>query len=123
MPTRASTMTAYSKLHVTNSLAGTVRAMTRLMKLNAMLETLPTLIFAIGLSYPTTHSVVAARDRIAADLSGDCICFEMEVAGLMNHFPCLVIQGICDDANSHKNNRWQCYPSPTDAAYVKELLI
>lgn len=26
----------------------------------------------------------------------DVLCFEMEAAGLMNHFPCLVVRGICD---------------------------
>lgn len=62
------------------------------------------------------------RDRIATDLGEDCICFEMEAAGLMNHFPCLVIRGICDYADSHKNDRWQRYASATAAAYAKELL-
>lgn len=28
------------------------------------------------------------------------LCFEMEAAGLMNHFPCLVIRGICDYSDS-----------------------
>jgi nucleoside phosphorylase len=64
----------------------------------------------------------AARDQIVADLGEDCICFEMEAAGLMNHFPCLVIRGICDYADSHKNDRWQRYASATAAAYAKELL-
>jgi len=64
----------------------------------------------------------AARDRIVADIGEDCICFEMEAAGLMNHFPCLVIRGICDYADSHKNDRWQRYASATAAAYAKELL-
>ncbi|KAF1807850.1 Pfs, NACHT and ankyrin domain protein, partial [Eremomyces bilateralis CBS 781.70] len=64
----------------------------------------------------------AARDRIVADVGEDCICFEMEAAGLMNHFPCLVIRGICDYADSHKNDRWQRYASATAAAYTKELL-
>ncbi|KAI3149062.1 hypothetical protein DTO046C5_9716 [Penicillium roqueforti] len=63
-----------------------------------------------------------ARDRIVADVGKDCICFEMEAAGLMNHFPCLVIRGICDYADSHKNDRWQRYASATAAAYTKELL-
>jgi hypothetical protein len=31
------------------------------------------------------------------------ICFEMEAARLMDHFLCLVIRGICDYADSHKN--------------------
>ena len=64
----------------------------------------------------------AARDQIIADVGTDCICFEMEAAGLMNHFPCLVIRGICDYADSHKNDRWQSYASATAAAYTKELL-
>jgi nucleoside phosphorylase len=46
----------------------------------------------------------------------------MEAAGLMNHFPCIVIRGICDYADSHKNDRWQRYASTTAAAYAKELL-
>ncbi|KAF6808489.1 NACHT and ankyrin domain protein [Colletotrichum sojae] len=63
-----------------------------------------------------------ARDRIVADVGEDCICFEMEAAGLINHFPCLVVRGICDYADSHKNDRWQRYASATAAAYAKELL-
>jgi nucleoside phosphorylase len=50
------------------------------------------------------------------------ICVEMEAAGLMDSFPCLVIRGICDYADSHKNKRWQLYAAATAAAYMKELL-
>ncbi|KAH8588547.1 hypothetical protein B0O99DRAFT_600681 [Bisporella sp. PMI_857] len=50
------------------------------------------------------------------------ICFEMEAAGLMDSFPCLVIRGICDYADSHKNKIWQPYAAATAAAYAKELL-
>lgn len=46
----------------------------------------------------------------------------MEAAGLMNHFPCLVIRGICDSADSNKNDRWQSYALATAAAYAKGLL-
>ena len=62
------------------------------------------------------------RDRILADVGEDCICLEMEAAGLMDHFPSLVIRGISDYADSHKNDRWQRYASATAAAYAKELL-
>jgi nucleoside phosphorylase len=31
----------------------------------------------------------------------DVLCFEMEAAGLIDKFPCLVIQEICDYADSH----------------------
>jgi hypothetical protein len=46
----------------------------------------------------------------------------MEAAGLMNSFPCLVIRGICDYADSHKNKRWQSYAAATAAACAKEVL-
>jgi nucleoside phosphorylase len=50
------------------------------------------------------------------------LCFEMEAAGLMDNFPCLVIRGICDYSDSHKNKNWQPYAAATAAAYAKELL-
>ena len=42
--------------------------------------------------------------------------------GLMDSFPCLVIRGICDYADSHKNKEWQGYAALAAAAYTKELL-
>jgi nucleoside phosphorylase len=60
------------------------------------------------------------RDTLAAQK--DVLCFEMEAAGLMNHFPCLVIRGICDYADSHKNKEWQGYAAMAAAAYTKDLL-
>jgi nucleoside phosphorylase len=61
------------------------------------------------------------RDKLTAEK--DILCFEMEAAGLMNHFPCLVIRGICDYSDSHKNKEWQGYASMTAAAYAKDLLL
>ncbi|KAF7713078.1 Uncharacterized protein PECH_001999 [Penicillium ucsense] len=61
------------------------------------------------------------RDQLARD-SG-IYCVEMEAAGLMNDFPCLVIRGICDYADSHKNKEWQGYAAAVAAAYAKELLL
>lgn len=43
------------------------------------------------------------RDEINAMLGGGTLCFEMEAAGLMNDFPCLVIRGICDYAGKIKS--------------------
>ncbi|KAL4778220.1 nucleoside phosphorylase domain-containing protein [Aspergillus varians] len=62
----------------------------------------------------------ASRAQIAKTYN--ILCFEMEAAGLMNRFPCLVIRGICDYSDSHKNKEWQCYAAATAAAYAKELL-
>ena len=50
------------------------------------------------------------------------LCFEMEAAGLMNTFPCLIIRGICDYSDSHKNKLWQPYAAATAATYAKVLL-
>ncbi|KAL2827486.1 nucleoside phosphorylase domain-containing protein [Aspergillus pseudoustus] len=61
------------------------------------------------------------RDRISRDLGG-VLCFEMDAGGLMNNFPCLVIRGICDYSDSHKNKGWQGYAAGTASAYAKELL-
>ena len=60
------------------------------------------------------------RDKLAAEQ--DVLCFEMEAAGLINHFPCLVIRGICDYADSHKSKEWQGYAAMMAAAYAKDLL-
>ncbi|OCL03372.1 purine and uridine phosphorylase [Glonium stellatum] len=53
----------------------------------------------------------------------DMLCFEMEAAGLMDNVPCLVVRGICDYLDSHKNNCLQGYAAATAAAYAKELLL
>ncbi|KAI7348018.1 purine and uridine phosphorylase [Hortaea werneckii] len=60
------------------------------------------------------------RDRIAQEEG--ILAFEMEAAGLMDRFPCVVIRGVCDYADSHKNDRWQPYAAATAACYCKELL-
>jgi nucleoside phosphorylase len=60
------------------------------------------------------------RERLRKDMN--VLCFEMEAAGLMDRFPCLVVRGICDYADSHKNKQWQNYAAATAAAYAKELL-
>lgn len=61
------------------------------------------------------------RDRLAAQR--EVLCFEMEAAELMNHFPCIVIRGICDYADTHSNDVWQGYAAMTAAAYAKDLLL
>jgi nucleoside phosphorylase len=40
----------------------------------------------------------------------------------MDSFPCLVIRGVCDYADSHKNDIWQPYAAAVAAAYAKKLL-
>ena len=80
---------------------------------------------------PAIHyGLIASANRVMKDSSvretaakQDILCFEMEAAGLMNHFPCLVVRGICDYSDSHKNKRWQGYAAMAAAAYAKDLLL
>ncbi|KAF7531756.1 hypothetical protein G7Z17_g13704 [Cylindrodendrum hubeiense] len=80
---------------------------------------------------PSIHyGLIASANRLMKDAlirdalatKKDVLCFEMEAAGLMNHFPCLVIRGICDYSDSHKNKEWQGFAAMTAAAYAKDLL-
>lgn len=61
------------------------------------------------------------RDRLAQQYG--ILCFEMEAAGLMDELPTLVIRGICDYCDSHKQKQWQGYAALTAAAYAKLLLL
>ncbi|KAL7784054.1 purine and uridine phosphorylase [Trichoderma ceciliae] len=80
---------------------------------------------------PAIHySLIASANKLMKDAivqdeliaKKDILCFEMEAAGLINHFPCLVIHGICNYSDSHKNKEWQGYAAMTAAAYAKGLL-
>ncbi|KAE8153266.1 purine and uridine phosphorylase [Aspergillus avenaceus] len=63
-----------------------------------------------------------SRDALDEMFGGQLLCVEMEAAGLMNVFPCLVIRGICDYADARKNKSWQGYAAMVAAAYARELL-
>ncbi|RSL71441.1 hypothetical protein CEP54_001334 [Fusarium duplospermum] len=82
----------------------------------------PAFHYGIIASGNTLVKEALTRDEVAESTGEDCLCFEMGAAGLMNHFPCIVIRGISDYADSHKNDRWQRYAAATAAAYAKELL-
>jgi nucleoside phosphorylase len=61
------------------------------------------------------------RARIHAAHPG-VLAIEMEAAGLMDVFGCATIRGICDYADSHKNDGWHKYASATAAVVAKEIL-
>ncbi|OGM50207.1 hypothetical protein ABOM_001082 [Aspergillus bombycis] len=66
--------------------------------------------------------VKSAKYRDTLRESEKIKCFEMEAAGLMDSFPCLVIRGISDYSDSHKNDGWQQYAAVAAGAYAKDLL-
>ena len=60
---------------------------------------------------PVVHyRLIVSADQLMKDADArDCLaekegvlCFEMEAAGLMDRFPCVVIRGICDYSDTHK---------------------
>lgn len=61
------------------------------------------------------------RDYLAQQ--HDVYCFETEAAGAMNDFPCLVVRGISDYCDAHKNNNWHGYAAAVAAAYTRELFF
>lgn len=61
------------------------------------------------------------RDRLAEE-DENILCFEMEAAGIVNSFPCLVIRGMCDYCDSHKNNSWQPFAAAAAASFAKTIL-
>ncbi|KAK6501370.1 hypothetical protein TWF481_009212 [Arthrobotrys musiformis] len=84
-------------------------------------ETRPMIFYGSIASANQVMKDAKTRDQLRQELG--ILCFEMEAAGLMDNFPCLVIRGICDYADSHKNKQWQQYSAATAAAYAKELLL
>ncbi|KAJ5927877.1 hypothetical protein N7466_006833 [Penicillium verhagenii] len=60
------------------------------------------------------------RDQTAAQ--HNLIAFEMEASGIWDNLPCLVIKGVCDYADSHKNKNFQHYAAATAAAGMKAVL-
>jgi nucleoside phosphorylase len=61
------------------------------------------------------------RDKISAQCNG-ALCVEMEAAGVDVNRRCLVIRGISDYADSHKNDMWRSYAAGNAAAFTRELL-
>lgn len=65
---------------------------------------------------------ISAAERNRIQKEHDVVCFEMEAAGVMQEYPCVVVRGICDYADSHKNKGWQNYAAATAAACARGLL-
>ncbi|KAK6501047.1 hypothetical protein TWF506_003802 [Arthrobotrys conoides] len=86
-----------------------------------------------GNSSPLVHyGIIATGDAViknavereALRRQYNAKCVEMEAAGVLSAITvgCLVIRGICDYSDTHKNKGWQGYAALAAAAYAKELL-
>ncbi|KAK1977467.1 nucleoside phosphorylase domain-containing protein [Colletotrichum cereale] len=60
------------------------------------------------------------RDMIAKKYG--IMAFEMEGAGVWDEVPCIIVKGVCDYADCHKNKKWQAYAAATAASVMKALL-
>ncbi|KAL3489586.1 P-loop containing nucleoside triphosphate hydrolase protein [Aspergillus germanicus] len=60
------------------------------------------------------------RDRLVQ--SEGVIGFEMEGAGVWDNISYIIIKGVCDYADNHKNKAWQSYAAATGAAAAKVFL-
>lgn len=93
---------------------------TRLVERDVRRSTQPKVHYGIIGSANAVVKDAVLREKLRREMN--IMCVEMEAAGLMNDFPCLVIRGICDYADSHKSKTWQPYAAAVAAAYAKELL-
>ncbi|KAK3937227.1 hypothetical protein QBC46DRAFT_461010 [Diplogelasinospora grovesii] len=80
----------------------------------------PVVHFGLVASGDTVMKSGEERDTIARQ--ENVICFKMEGAGAWDSFPCVVIKGACDYADSHKTKVWQRYAAATAAACMKAFL-
>ncbi|RHZ59244.1 5'-methylthioadenosine/S-adenosylhomocysteine nucleosidase family protein [Aspergillus thermomutatus] len=60
------------------------------------------------------------RDKIAH--REGVIAIEMEGAGIWEYLPCIVVKGVCDYADSHKNKEWQRYTAAAASAGARAIL-
>ncbi|KAJ5667481.1 hypothetical protein N7507_003345 [Penicillium longicatenatum] len=60
------------------------------------------------------------RDKLAE--KEGIIGLEMEGAGVWDNVPCVIIKGVCDYADSHKNKIWQDYAAAVAASCTKTFL-
>jgi nucleoside phosphorylase len=80
----------------------------------------PAVHFGLIASGDTVMKSGKDRDDVAREAG--IIGFEMESAGVWDNFPCVVIKGACDYADSHKTKAWQRYAAATAAACMKAFL-
>ncbi|KAJ0426159.1 hypothetical protein BJY00DRAFT_127026 [Aspergillus carlsbadensis] len=64
----------------------------------------------------------SGEDRDAIARQHAAIAFEMEGAGVCPILQCIVVKGVCDYADSHKDKLWQPFAAGIAAACMKAIL-
>ncbi|KEF60419.1 uncharacterized protein A1O9_01980 [Exophiala aquamarina CBS 119918] len=65
----------------------------------------------------------SSKHRDAMNAADGVIGFKMEGAGVWDNFPTVIIKGVGDYADSHKNKKFQPYAAATAAACSKAFLM
>ncbi|KAL3477430.1 purine and uridine phosphorylase [Aspergillus californicus] len=76
----------------------------------------------IGLIASGDSVIKSGIHRDAISKEAGVLGFEMEGAGVWDIIPCVIIKGVCDYADSHKNKLWQGYAAATAAACAKAFV-
>lgn len=66
--------------------------------------------------------IKSARDREELWKNEGVIALEMEGAGIWNEMPCIVVKGVSDYADSHKDKAWQNFAAATAASAAKAII-
>lgn len=82
----------------------------------------PTPLVHIGTIGSASTVMKSAEHRDLIAQGDNIIAFEMEGAGVWDNLPCIIIKGVCDYADSHKNKHWQDYAAATAASAAKAFL-
>lgn len=80
----------------------------------------PVVHFGLFASGDTVVQSSQDRDQIAS--REGVIAFETEGAGVWDNFPCVLIKGVCNYADSHGSKEWHNYASATAVACTKAFL-
>ncbi|PYH44753.1 uncharacterized protein BP01DRAFT_392394 [Aspergillus saccharolyticus JOP 1030-1] len=84
-----------------------------------------------GTTHPRIHYglIISGREIITVPEARDelgqrygALCYETEAAGIMSIFPCMLIRGAADYADTHRHLMWQRWAAATAAAYSKLFL-
>lgn len=62
------------------------------------------------------------RDRIAKQINRNIIAFDIGGAGVWDEMPCIIVKGICDYGDGHRNQRWRPFAAATAASVLKAML-
>lgn len=89
-------------------------------RLNSQVPTSPALHFGTMASSNAVIKYASHREYIYQEEKA--IGFDMESAGLWENLPTVIVKGVCDYADSHKNKLWQDYAAASAAACTRAVL-